>query len=610
MSIVLVVAPQVGQARDPQVSSIIASPSPFPIPVRFPLPVWRTGVDECERHGNPVPRKDPNENVHHRQREQHQRVRHPRGGRRRHGNPVRFLRQPAGVGGSGRPLARREAPGRVEQPAGRDGGQEVQGPEHGHQPDLGAHPGTRRAGGPEGRRTRRHARAEGGPTRQAEGGTEGQRRRTGGHPWRTGRQGRARQGQGGQEDDRPQQRAQGQKGRQGEGCCRAARGQQDRPGGRHAATEGRSHAGRGYEKDGLAKTHRPRLHGRRDEEGRVPSRVLQTPRAANGRTGSTSSIERLPLGPPGFGLVGFSCFWKWTGSKGGAIYLHILRWPAETDALPAILHRLVRHSMLTGGSAAVKQSEIRDRGACVGGPAARSGHNGRLQLDGPARLLSPLFGRADGLKPSGSARPRDYRPLAAFLHGGGSFRSRPAIACSRSPALVSLIVSPLSKEPFSIRGFGALRRAAPGRPKRRAPFRRIHMSGTRCPVRRTKGDTFLEGVAMTEDQRNEQKNDARLGDIARRDFVALSVSAGLAATAASAAAALDIVETDVEIKTLDGTCDAAFIPPKTGSHPGVLIWPDAFGLRPAMRDIAKRLAPGGYAGVVAKPFYCARRGPG
>src|ERR1019366_3474959 len=44
MSIVLVVAPQVGQARDPQVSSIIASPSPFPIPVRLPLPVWRTGV--------------------------------------------------------------------------------------------------------------------------------------------------------------------------------------------------------------------------------------------------------------------------------------------------------------------------------------------------------------------------------------------------------------------------------------------------------------------------------------------------------------------------------------------------------------------------------------
>ena len=130
--------------------------------------------------------------------------------------------------------------------------------------------------------------------------------------------------------------------------------------------------------------------------------------------------------------MGFSCFWKWTGSKGGAIYLHILRWPAETDALPAILHRLVRHSMLTGGSAAVKQSEIRDRGACVGGPAARSGHNGRLQLDGPARLLSPRFGRADGLKPSVSARPRDYRPLAAF------FARRRIVSVSSSNCLLSV----------------------------------------------------------------------------------------------------------------------------------------------------------------------------
>jgi carboxymethylenebutenolidase len=85
---------------------------------------------------------------------------------------------------------------------------------------------------------------------------------------------------------------------------------------------------------------------------------------------------------------------------------------------------------------------------------------------------------------------------------------------------------------------------------------------------------------MTEDQRNERKNDPQPGDIARRDFVALSLTAALAATAGSAAAAPDIVETDVEIKTPDGTCDAAFIHPKSGSHPGVLLWPDAFGLRP------------------------------
>src|SRR5713101_865960 len=115
---------------------------------------------------------------------------------------------------------------------------------------------------------------------------------------------------------------------------------------------------------------------------------------------------------------------------------------------------------------------------------------------------------------------------------------------------------------------------------------------------------------MTEDQKNQQKNDAQPGDIARRDFVALSVAAGLAATAGSAeAAGLDVVETDVEIKTPDGTCDAAFIHPKTGSHAGVLIWPDAFGLRPSMRDIAKRLAADGYSVLVPNPFYRVAKAP-
>jgi carboxymethylenebutenolidase len=114
---------------------------------------------------------------------------------------------------------------------------------------------------------------------------------------------------------------------------------------------------------------------------------------------------------------------------------------------------------------------------------------------------------------------------------------------------------------------------------------------------------------MTEDQRNERKNDPQPGDIARRDFVALSVTAGLAATAGTAAAAADVVETDVEIKTADGTCDAAFIHPKSGSHAGVLLWPDAFGLRPAMRGMAKRLAADGYSVLVPNPYYRVSKAP-
>jgi carboxymethylenebutenolidase len=115
---------------------------------------------------------------------------------------------------------------------------------------------------------------------------------------------------------------------------------------------------------------------------------------------------------------------------------------------------------------------------------------------------------------------------------------------------------------------------------------------------------------MTEDQMKHPKNDTQSGDIARRDFVAMSVAAGLAATGGEAlAAGLDVVETEVEIKTPDGTCDAAFIHPKTGSHPGVLIWPDAFGLRPAMRDIGKRIAAEGYSVLVPNPFYRVAKAP-
>ena len=104
--------------------------------------------------------------------------------------------------------------------------------------------------------------------------------------------------------------------------------------------------------------------------------------------------------------------------------------------------------------------------------------------------------------------------------------------------------------------------------------------------------------------------EAATSDLSRRDFVAVSVAAGLAATTATPAiAVLPVTETEVSIKTPDGVCDAAFIHPTTGAHPGVLIWPDAFGLRPAMRDMAKRLAGEGYAVLVPNPFYRVGKAP-
>jgi carboxymethylenebutenolidase len=70
-----------------------------------------------------------------------------------------------------------------------------------------------------------------------------------------------------------------------------------------------------------------------------------------------------------------------------------------------------------------------------------------------------------------------------------------------------------------------------------------------------------------------------------------------------------VVETSVEVKTPDGVSDAMFIHPSSGSHPGVLIWPDAFGLRPAMRDIGKRIAASGYSVLVPNPFYRLAKAP-
>ena len=99
-------------------------------------------------------------------------------------------------------------------------------------------------------------------------------------------------------------------------------------------------------------------------------------------------------------------------------------------------------------------------------------------------------------------------------------------------------------------------------------------------------------------------------ELSRRDFVTLSVGAGLvAATGSLAAADLPVVERNVDVKTPDGTCDAVFIHPTTGTHPAVLVWPDAFGLRPAMRDIGKRIAAEGYSVLVPNPFYRVAKAP-
>jgi carboxymethylenebutenolidase len=116
---------------------------------------------------------------------------------------------------------------------------------------------------------------------------------------------------------------------------------------------------------------------------------------------------------------------------------------------------------------------------------------------------------------------------------------------------------------------------------------------------------------MTDNQKSQATSDAHPADITRRDFTTLLVGASLAAATIQSASAVgvELIETDVEIKTPDGTCDAAFIRPKSGSYPGVLVWPDAFGLRPSMRGIGRNIASEGYSVLVPNPFYRVSKAP-
>jgi carboxymethylenebutenolidase len=102
-------------------------------------------------------------------------------------------------------------------------------------------------------------------------------------------------------------------------------------------------------------------------------------------------------------------------------------------------------------------------------------------------------------------------------------------------------------------------------------------------------------------------DDVCFTDLTRREFGAVTLAAGAAASvvgaATSATAAMAVTETDVEIKTADGTADAVFIHPTTGTHPGVLVWTDIMGLRPAFREMGRRLAGEGYAVLTPNPFY-------
>jgi len=98
------------------------------------------------------------------------------------------------------------------------------------------------------------------------------------------------------------------------------------------------------------------------------------------------------------------------------------------------------------------------------------------------------------------------------------------------------------------------------------------------------------------------------GWVTRRQFGVL-LGAGASMTLPSVINAQAVTEAEVMITTPDGEADCYFVHPASGSTAAVLVWPDIFGLRPAFRDMGRRLAESGYSVLVVNPFYRQQRAP-
>ena len=98
------------------------------------------------------------------------------------------------------------------------------------------------------------------------------------------------------------------------------------------------------------------------------------------------------------------------------------------------------------------------------------------------------------------------------------------------------------------------------------------------------------------------------GMVTRRQFGTL-LGAGMLMALPKVLNAVAVTESDVTIKTPDGTADCYFVHPASGTAVAVLVWPDIFGLRPAFRQMGKRLAESGYSVLVVNPFYRTKKAP-
>jgi carboxymethylenebutenolidase len=112
-----------------------------------------------------------------------------------------------------------------------------------------------------------------------------------------------------------------------------------------------------------------------------------------------------------------------------------------------------------------------------------------------------------------------------------------------------------------------------------------------------------------QDHFDDDRKEYEAGDMVTRRQFGVLLGAGMAMALPQVLNAVAVTEMDVTVTTPDGMCDAYFVHPTTGTAPGVLIWPDIFGLRPAFRQMGKRLAETGYSVLVVNPFYRVKKAP-
>src|SRR5436190_8491181 len=107
---------------------------------------------------------------------------------------------------------------------------------------------------------------------------------------------------------------------------------------------------------------------------------------------------------------------------------------------------------------------------------------------------------------------------------------------------------------------------------------------------------------------DDRKQFEALGRVTRKQF-GVMLGAGVAMLLPQVANAVAVTDSEVTVMTPDGSADCYFVHPASGTAPAVLVWPDIFGLRPAFRQMGKRLAESGYSVLVVNPFYRTKKAP-